>query len=174
MPRRPEKVSKRDGVVIEAASVDDLRLPLVVYRGALDATDGRVSRDAAAAAARDSGWELQWVLAQGAAGEPHYHSTTHEAVFVLEGRTRVRYGVEGDVEAELEAGDVVFHPAGCFHEGAGDTGRVRTGGAYPVGGVPWDWRGDPPDDELLARMNELPAPPHPVLGGSIEELLDRL
>lgn len=174
MMRRPQHLAERRGIEVEAAQVDDLRLPLLVYRRVLIPRDGVVTREAAAVAAESSGWELQWVLQQGAAGRPHYHSTTHEVVFVLRGRTRVRYGVEGDVEAELEVGDAVFHPAGCFHAGAGDTGRVQTAGAYPVDGEPWDWQNNRPTPDVLARMNELPAPPHPVIGGSVEDVLGAL
>lgn len=158
------------GIELEAVAVDDLPLRLVVYRRALAAPGGEVSRAAAEEAARATGWQIGWSWPRGAAAERHCHTTTHEAVFVLHGTTRVRYGAAGDVEVELEAGDVVFHPAGLFHEGAGDSPDVETAGAYPAGAAGWDWHTGSLGAADLSRIRALPAPENPVVGGGVAGL----
>ncbi len=159
------------GVPVEGAHIDGLPLPLLVYRGALDAPDPERARAAAEGKARVCGWQLAWTNTAGIAAERHCHTTTHEAVFVLHGKATVRYGAAGDTSAELWAGDVVFHPAGTFHQGAGDEDGIVTAGAYPVAAAPWDWHttGLTPDE--WARIRSLEEPPHPITGGLITEIV---
>lgn len=159
------------GAELVGAWIDDLPLPLLVYRGALEAGDEEKTREEAEAKARGAGWRVSWTMNQGAAGERHCHTTTHEAVFVLAGQTRVRYGAAGDTLIALAAGDVAFHPAGAFHEGAGDSPEVVTAGAYPIGAVPWDWHTEALGPAEDRRIRALSSPPHPVGGGTIAELV---
>lgn len=159
------------GCEVEGAWIDDLPLPLLVYRRALEHRDGDKAREEAEAKARGAGWRVVWILRQGAAGERHCHTTTHEAVFVLAGDTRVRYGSEGKTVAHLGAGDVAFHPAGAFHAGAGDSPDVVTAGASPVAAAPFDWHTESLGVDERARIRAVPTPPHPIAGGSLTDLL---
>ncbi len=158
------------GVPVEGARIDGLPLPLLVYRGALDTPDVERARTAAEIKAGVCGWQLSWTSAAGIAPERHCHTTTHEAVFVLSGKTRVRYGAAGDTVVDLWAGDVVFHPAGTFHEGAGDEGDVVTAGAYPFGAPAWDWHTADVGPEEWDRIRVLEEPGHPITGGLVTEI----
>jgi len=93
-------------------TVPNNALPLVLYRGALQA-DG----DRAAACERvfeRNGWPGAW--RNGIYGHHHYHSTAHEVLGIAAGSARVRLGGESGQTVELQVGDVVVIPAGVAHK----------------------------------------------------------
>ena len=99
-----------DGVV-----PNNPRLPLIVYRGALE-TDGDAAARCVALFDRN-GWTGAWK--NGVYAHHHYHSSAHEVLGVAAGWVRVRLGGEGGQTVELRAGDVVVIPAGLAHKNDG-------------------------------------------------------
>ena len=99
-----------DGVV-----PNNPRLPLLVYRGALE-TDGDAAARCVALFDRN-GWTGAWK--NGVYAHHHYHSSAHEVLGVAAGWVRVRLGGEGGQTVELRAGDVVVIPAGLAHKNDG-------------------------------------------------------
>ena len=116
-----------DGVV-----PNNPRLPLIVYRGALE-TDGDAAARCVALFDRN-GWTGAWK--NGVYAHHHYHSSAHEVLGVAAGWVRVRLGGEGGQTVELRAGDVVVIPAGVAHKNEGASPDVLVVGAYPGGRSP--------------------------------------
>jgi uncharacterized protein YjlB len=116
-----------DGVV-----PNNPRLPLVVYRGALDTGPG------AAAACEQlfagNGWSGGW--RGGVYPYHHYHSTAHEALGIVAGSAKVRLGGDSGDVVELHAGDAVVIPAGVAHKGEAASSDLLIVGAYPGGRGP--------------------------------------
>ena len=52
----------------------------------------------------------------GAAAEAHLHDGHETAIYVLEGRARMRYGAELEHEVEVSAGDFLYIGPGVPHE----------------------------------------------------------
>jgi uncharacterized protein YjlB len=116
-----------DGVVPNNA-----RLPLIVYRRALDTGPG-----AAAACEKlfgDNGWSGGW--RGGVYPYHHYHSTAHEALGIVVGSAKVRLGGDSGAVVDLNAGDAVVIPAGVAHKGEGVSPDLLIVGAYPGGRGP--------------------------------------
>ena len=63
----------------------------------------------------------------GAVAEAHLHEGHETAIYVLEGRARMRYGAELEHEVEVSAGDFLYIGPGVPHEprNASDTEPVR-------------------------------------------------
>ena len=108
------------------------RLPLIVYRGALE-TGGDTAASCVALFARN-GWTGAWK--NGVYSHHHYHSSAHEVLGIAAGRVRVRLGGEGGQTVELRAGDVVVIPAGVAHKHEGASTDLIVVGAYPRGRPP--------------------------------------
>jgi uncharacterized protein YjlB len=107
-------------------------LPLLVYRGVLN-LDG----DAAAACEElfDShDWPSAW--RNGVYPYHHFHSTAHEALGVVRGHARVKFGGENGKVVAVKAGDVVVIPAGVGHKNEGASDDLMIIGAYPTGQEP--------------------------------------
>jgi uncharacterized protein YjlB len=122
-------------------------LPLLVYRGALP-LDG----DAAAECERifaANGWPPAW--RDGIYPYHHYHATAHEALGIVRGEARVRFGGEGGPVVEVRAGDVVVVPAGVGHKSEGASGDLLVVGAYPDGRDEPDLCTGKPEERERAR-----------------------
>lgn len=82
---------------------------------------------------KSNGWIVQWLFRYGHTQRAHYHSAAHEAMAVLTGTAKIRFGVadtmsdmeenthgsaweEGGVEVEAKPGDVFIIPAGVSHK----------------------------------------------------------
>ena len=90
---------------------------------------------------------------------PHYHSTSHEVIGVFSGTAKVRFGDEVGVDVELNAGDVVFIPAGVSHERVASSADFQGVGAYPAGFEPDMQRKGQSDPEVSReRIEDLPHP----------------
>lgn len=123
-------------------------LPLLVYRGVLQ-TDGD-----AAAACEDRfarhGWPAAW--RDGVFGYDHYHTTAHEALGVVRGEARVRFGGPAGQTLTLRKGDVVVIPAGVAHRNEGASRDFLVVGAYPAG-QDWDLCPAKPGEQGCAHRN---------------------
>ena len=108
------------------------RLPLIVYRGALETGDDTAAR--CVALFDRNGWTGAWK--NGVYSHHHYHSSAHEVLGIAAGWVRVRLGGEGGQTVELRAGDVVVIPAGVAHKNEGASPDLLVVGAYPRGQSP--------------------------------------
>jgi uncharacterized protein YjlB len=140
-------------------------LPLLIYPGALPATEPRPAA-AFEARFRANRWGSWWC--NGIYDIHHYHSTAHEVLGVCGGSARVAFGGEDGVVLEVHAGDVVVIPAGVAHRNLGETRGFEVVGAYPEG-QRWDMNTGRPGerpaaDERIARV-PLPAA-DPVFGNT--------
>lgn len=142
------------------------RLPLVVYRGAFDASglSGMEASIEAHFAAND--WSNAWV--NGIYDYHHYHATAHEVLGVARGFADVQFGGAAGPVVRVSAGDAVMIPAGVGHCRKFGSADLSVVGAYP-GGVDWDLKRATPANHLRA-LREIPAVPtpgsDPVLGAS--------
>ena len=108
------------------------RLPLIVYRGALE-IGGDVAAGYVALFDRN-GWTDAWT--NGVYSQHHYHSSAHEVLGVAAGWVRVKVGGERGQTVELRAGDVAVIPAGVAHKNEGASPNLLVVGAYPRGQRP--------------------------------------
>jgi quercetin dioxygenase-like cupin family protein len=65
---------------------------------------------------------LEGTLEPGGGAEEHAHPAMEQATYVLEGEARV---IIDGVESLIKTGDMLFFPAGVFHEFKVDRGRLR-------------------------------------------------
>jgi uncharacterized protein YjlB len=146
------------------------RLPLIVYRGALE-TGGDAAASCAALFDRN-GWAGSWT--NGVYAHHHYHSSAHEVLGIAAGWVRVRLGGEGGRTVELRAGDVVLIPAGVAHKNVGASPDLLVVGAYPRGQSP-DMCGPGAADHAraLPRIAAVPPPVGDPVHGAWGPLLER-
>jgi uncharacterized protein YjlB len=146
------------------------RLPLVVYRGALDTgADAAAACEALFAA---NGWSGGWRA--GIYAHHHYHSTAHEALGIVAGSARVRLGGEDGPIVELHAGDAVVIPAGVAHKSEAATPDFLVVGAYPDGRGP-DMRtpGARERERALSNIAAVPLPAADPVCGKSGPLVER-
>jgi len=134
-------------------------LPLLVYRGVLALGDGAAAACEALFLAH--GWSNGW--RNGVFDYHHFHSTAHEALGVVRGDVRVRFGGEAGETVAVTAGDVVVVPAGVAHRREDASRDLLVIGAY-AGGRDYDLcKGGEPD--VASRIAALPKPDaDPVYG----------
>ncbi len=105
------------------------RLPLVVYRAAVnlaDAPDPAVPFERAFA---KHGWSDGW--RNGIHPFLHFHTATHEVLGIAGGRAAVEFGGARGQVLTVEVGDVVILPAGTGHRRLEASGDLLVVGAYP-------------------------------------------
>lgn len=95
--------------------------------------DGKVDAIAAFDEFKKNSWDVQWVTRYGQYQRSHYHGTSHEAMIVISGPGRIRWGAAdlsedwkehtygtahegGALEIEANTGDVFVIPAGVAHK----------------------------------------------------------
>ena len=146
-----------DGVCVhilaDDGTIPNSRLPLVVYKQAVDLSGGDPPV-AIETALRANGWGHDW--RNGVFSYHHYHSTAHEVLVVYAGSARVQFGGERGIVTTLNPGDAVIIPAGVGHRNLGASRDFRVVGAYPLGQA-WDiCYGKPGErprsDENIARV----------------------
>jgi len=108
-------------------------LPLIVYRGAVKSGGERAAEECLSLFARN-GWGGGWT--GGVYPYHHFHATTHEALDIVEGSARVRFGGRSGPVVAVGAGDAVIIPAGVSHCNEGATADLVVIGAYPGGRAP--------------------------------------
>jgi uncharacterized protein YjlB len=167
-----------DGTVINS------RLPLLVYRSAVQAPEGDELHEAVLQTFRRNDWLNPWTY-RGVYPYPHFHSTTHEVLGVVRGAIPLRLGGAAQEPLLFYAGDVIVIPAGVSHTAfdddehryLGGTDDVLMVGSYPEG-RDWDLMrdGDISDKEMRAavkRIMSLPIPRlDPVTGGPMHNWRD--
>ena len=84
---------------------------------------------------RSNRWTNSW--SAGIYEYHHYHSTTHEALGVYNGRATLKLGGEKGIEVRIEKGDVLIIPAGVAHKNLDKENAIKCVGAYP-NGKDWD------------------------------------
>ncbi|HTR88330.1 MAG TPA: hypothetical protein VMI56_27865 [Reyranella sp.] len=107
------------------------RLPLVLYRKAVD-VDG--AADPAALfeqAFHRHGWAHGWRA--GIFDFLHFHPHGHEVLGIARGTARVQFGGAKGIEVDLAPGDVAILPAGTGHRRLSSSRDLLVVGAYPAG-----------------------------------------
>jgi uncharacterized protein YjlB len=108
------------------------RLPLLVYRGAIDLSLGPSAERVVESTFGANGWGDMW--RNGIFPYVHYHSMIHEALGIARGRAKVRFGGAAGKVLELAPGDVAVLPAGTGHQCLWATPELCVIGAYPKHG----------------------------------------
>jgi len=148
--------------------VPNSRLPLVVYRGALDRADRAAACERMFA---KNGWPDSW--RNGIHPFHHYHSTAHEVLGIARGHARVRLGGENGQTVELRAGDVVVIPAGVAHKREAASSDLLVIGSYPKDQHPDMCRAEPArHDGALANIANVPLPARDPVTGKATPLLE--
>jgi len=105
------------------------RLPLLVYRNAVDLKGTADPEQVIEKAFLANGWRDLWRA--GLYPETQYHSSIHEAMGIARGRARMRFGGSNGRDVELFSGDVVVVPAGTGHQGVWASPDLMVIGCYP-------------------------------------------
>ena len=103
-------------------------LPLIIYRGAVK-TGGGTAAEACLSLFARNGWAGGWT--DGIHPYHHFHSTNHEALGIVKGSARVRFGGRGGPVVTVQAGDALIIPAGVSHCNEGASDDLVVVGAYP-------------------------------------------
>lgn len=143
---------------------NNARIPLIVYRGAFDAAGLAGAEAAIEAHFAANDWSNAWV--NGIYDYHHYHATAHEVLGLARGWAEVQFGGPHGPVVRVEAGDVVFIPAGVGHCRKGGSADLSVVGAYP-GGIDPDLKRAVAGDHAraLAEVARVPSPAaDPVLG----------
>jgi uncharacterized protein YjlB len=149
------------------------RWPMIVYGGAVEASDGDAAEAFEQVFARN-GWGNGW--RNGIFAFPHYHSNAHEALGIARGAAEVRFGGAAGKVLSVHAGDAVLLPAGTGHELVSSSSDLLVIGAYPPG-TPQDLMraGESDKSEIRRRIKSVPRPAtDPITGaaGPVLELWD--
>jgi uncharacterized protein YjlB len=154
---------------------DLTRFPLIVYRGALGAQGDKAAEECLKLFDRH-GWRGGWT--NGIYRFHHFHATTHEALGIVSGHVRVRFGGKTGPMVAVEAGDAVVIPAGISHCNEGASDDLVVVGAYPGGRAPDMERhgSDEMTESAREKVRAVPAPDRdPLLGkdGPLTEIWRR-
>jgi len=129
-PRKPITVMFDDDGIVP----NNPRLPLVIYRGAIDLSDKAFDPGAIIDAVFDSnGWGRSW--RDTIYDFVHYHSQIHEAMGVARGSALVEFGGVKGRRMRVKAGDVAILPAGTGHRLIEASRGFLVVGAYPAEGT---------------------------------------
>lgn len=164
-----------DGTVINS------RLPLLVYRGALEPPlEGDLEQPMKALFSGND-WTNNWTY-RGVYPYPHFHSTSHEVLGVVRGKMPLRLGGVAQDPMLFSVGDVIVVPAGVSHTAFPDDEHRALGGTDDVlmvggyyDGRDWDLLrdGQLSDSETRAAVKlimSLPIPQKdPVHGGPMQD-----
>ncbi len=145
-------------------------LPVIIYRGAVEAESCEEAAKAFETAFAENGWPPQW--RDGVYDYHHYHSTAHEALGIAAGSATLTVGGPGGRDIRLEAGDALVLPTGTGHRSVKASDDFLVVGAYPQG-QDWDICREAPSDETRQRMAALPLPGADPIGGPNGPLTER-
>jgi uncharacterized protein YjlB len=137
-------------------------LPMLLYRGAIDAPDlaGAIEKLFA-----NNGWG-HGMWRNGIFPFVHYHSMIHEALGIARGRATVRFGGDHGETVEVASGDIAVLPAGTGHQRLSGSDDLLVIGGYPPEGTYNLCRGEKSEhDAALKTIPKVPLPASdPVLG----------
>ena len=139
-------------------------MPLLVYRGAFDASGARDAEAVIRAHFAANDWSNGWI--DGIFDFHHYHATAHEVLGIARGDADVQFGGPSGPVVHVGAGDVVLIPAGVGHCRKRASRDLSVVGAYP-GGTSYDLKHADRDDPAAAerQVARVPVPRmDPVLG----------
>jgi uncharacterized protein YjlB len=141
------------------------RLPMLVYRGALDLSGARDPAARIETVFEENGWG-HGMWRDGIFPYVHYHSQIHEALGIAQGQARVRFGGDGGEVLDVSAGDIVVLPAGTGHQRLSLSPDLLVVGAYPPEGTYDLRRGSAAEHQrALATIPKVPLPKtDPVFG----------
>jgi uncharacterized protein YjlB len=144
------------------------RLPLLLYTGVLDLSEGASSVESLF---HKNDWVNSW--RDGVYPRHHYHSTAHEVLGVYAGEAVIKFGGDDGPRLKVAKGDVVVIPAGVAHKRIRSSGEFGVVGAYPEGQT-WDMcygtEGERPEADR--RISALPDPKTDPVYGSESPLVD--
>jgi uncharacterized protein YjlB len=141
------------------------RLPMLVYRGALDLSGARDPAARIETLFEENGWG-HGMWRDGIFPYVHYHSQIHEALGIAQGQARVRFGGDGGEVLDVNAGDIAVLPAGTGHQRLSLSPDLLVVGAYPPEGTYDLRRGSAAEHQrALATIPKVPLPKtDPVFG----------
>jgi uncharacterized protein YjlB len=133
------------------------RLPLVVYRAAVNLADAPDPAALFERAFARHGWSDGW--RNGIYPFLHFHTATHEVLGIARGRATVEFGGAKGRVLTVEAGDVVVLPAGTGHRRIEASGDLLVVGAYPRN-ASFDQKrpGQVDHEKAVAVIAEVPMP----------------
>jgi len=140
------------------------RLPVLLYRGAIDLSGTPNPEEVIEANFARHGWGDMW--RNGIYPYVHYHSKIHESLGIARGRAKVRLGGAQGRDLDVAAGDAVVLPAGTGHQCLWASPELVVVGAYPRTGRYDLCRGSKAEhDKALVSIPKVPMPQtDPVYG----------
>jgi uncharacterized protein YjlB len=130
-PRLREQPLEQHWVRAQGAFPNNERLPVLVYRGAVSASDKASLAERFEQTVAQNLWTESW--RDVVYDRHHFHSTAHEVLGCFSGRARVQLGGPGGPTCDLAPGDVLVLPAGVAHRCVKRTVNFRVVGAYADG-----------------------------------------
>lgn len=102
-------------------------------------------------------WINAWI--NGVYNFDHYHSNTHETLFVFSGMCIIQIGGKKENTFEISTGDVIIIPAGVSHKNLNSSSDFITIGSYPSE-IKYDMNYGKPEERLHAEKNikQVPLP----------------
>jgi uncharacterized protein YjlB len=148
----------------DGAIPNNPKLPLLIYRGAVDLAGTAHPEEVIEATFGQNGWGEMW--RNGIHPYAHYHSMIHEVLGIARGRAKVRFGGDNGEEIDLGPGDVVVLPAGTGHQCLWAGPDLSVIGAYPRTGKIDLCRGSKAEhDKAVLAIPRVPLPDtDPVFG----------
>ena len=145
------------------------QLPLLLYKK-LFIGEGSL-KDDFEKAFKENKWGGTWI--NGIYDYHHYHSTSHEALGVLEGEAVVIFGGEGGIKLKVLKGDMVVIPAGVGHCCMEASDDFKVIGAYPESQEDYDICTEKDDpEEKIKNINTVSLPQNDPVDGVNGKLME--